>query len=151
MDSNGVDLIAIIFGAFNLLRLASYFPQITAVARDRHGATAISLSCWSIWIGANGSTGLYAWFNLQDQTLAWIGAFNAACCAVVVLLTMYKRAIVRRSLRPLRLGTGSRAAKPSLVATAEPGPRASDMPRCEAPTPVGSSKTGLNHLSGLCG
>jgi hypothetical protein len=150
MDSDGVDLIAIIFGAFNLLRLASYFPQITAVARDQHGATAISLSCWSIWIGANGSTGLYAWFNLQDETLAWIGAFNAACCAVVVLLTMYKRVTVRRPLRPLSLGSG--AAKPSLVSSAAPGARPGDMPRCEATTPVvGSGKTGLNHFSGLCG
>jgi hypothetical protein len=152
MDSDGLDLIAIIFGAFNLLRLASYFPQITAVARDQHGASAISLSCWSIWIGANGSTGLYAWFNLQDETLAWIGAFNAACCAVVVLLTMYKRVTVRRAIQPLSLGTGIGAAKPSLVSTAAPGARPDDAPRCQLQAHiVGSGKTGLNHFSGLCG
>ena len=51
---NTTDLLGMAFGFFNILRLVSYFPQIVAVARDQNGASAISFSCWTIWIGANG-------------------------------------------------------------------------------------------------
>ena len=74
-----IDLIALSFGFFNLLRLVSYLPQIVLVARDKHGATAISFSCWLIWIGANATTALYSWLRLNDAALASISAFNAAC------------------------------------------------------------------------
>lgn len=91
------DLVWIAFGASNVLRLASYGPQIVAVARDQNGATAISFTCWSIWVCANTSTALYAWINLGDAALTVISAFNASCCVIVLTLAAYKRARARRS------------------------------------------------------
>lgn len=96
MNTHAADLTLMAFGFFNLLRLASYFPQILAVVRDRQGATAISFSCWSIWVGANGSTAAYAWVNLGDGWLAAVHFFNAACCATVLLLAILKRRDWRR-------------------------------------------------------
>ena len=96
---SNVDVLGLAFGFFNVLRLLSYFPQIVAVARDQNGASAISFSCWSIWIGANGSTGLYAWIKIGDVPLALMSSFNAACCAAVLLLAVYKRATSGRNSR----------------------------------------------------
>ena len=97
------DAISFAFGLFNLLRLASYLPQIVAVARDDHGAHAISLTCWTVWIGANAMTALYAWVRLADVALASVSAFNTACCLLVFCVAGYKRVVFTRSRTIQRL------------------------------------------------
>ena len=79
------------------MRLVSYFPQIRAVARDKSGALAISISCWMIWIAWNASTALYAAINLGDMPLALISLFSATCCATLILLAFHKRVVARRT------------------------------------------------------
>ncbi|WP_428671920.1 hypothetical protein [Reyranella sp.] len=101
-----LDLIAIAFGASNALRLVSYLPQIVAVARDRHGAATISVSCWSIWIGANVSTALYAWAHLDDLSLVAVSVLNAAGCGTVLALALAKRFGAKRPLGILALFEG---------------------------------------------
>jgi hypothetical protein len=91
---DGLDPVGLAFGVFNILRLASYLPQIVAVARDKHGATAISFSCRMIWVGANATTALYVWFRFGDASLALVSGFNAACCLTVLILAAYKRTIM---------------------------------------------------------
>ena len=85
------DLSFYLFTIFNGLRVVSYLPQIVRVAQDKHGATAISYSTWLLWTAANATTGLYAHINLNDPALAAINWLNAACCALVIALTAYKR------------------------------------------------------------
>jgi hypothetical protein len=106
------DLITAAFGIFNALRLVSYIPQIVAVARDRHGAEAKSLSCWSIWVGANATAALYAWVNVGDAVLALTSGFNTVCCLTVVALALHKRAVTnihrgqaRNAPRPPSIGS----------------------------------------------
>lgn len=79
------------FSVFMTLRVVSYFPQIMKVAWDTNGATAISYSTWGLWTGANAATALYAAVNLEDLYLAWISGLSAACCIVVIVLTVTKR------------------------------------------------------------
>jgi hypothetical protein len=85
------DLTIALFSAFNVLRLASYLPQIIRIARDQMGAPTISCATWAMWIGANGSTAAYAAVNIHDWMLCVISAFNSLCCIIVIVLTIYKR------------------------------------------------------------
>lgn len=127
---HGLDVVTVAFAVFNGLRLVSYLPQILAVARDRTGARSISLTCWSIWIGANASTAGYAGLRLGDPAMAAVGSFNAICCATVLVLAICKRAAARRAaaaspdrgaagvaLAPPRISSRAMGAKASHTAT----------------------------------
>lgn len=85
------DLSFHLFVAMNALRVFSYLPQIWRVAVDRHGASAISYSCWSIWTGANAATASYALVNLGDVWLGVVSLSNTAGCLTVITLTWVKR------------------------------------------------------------
>jgi hypothetical protein len=97
---NGNDLVLLVFGVSNFLRLLSYLPQMWRVARDRHGAQAISCLTWNLWIAANASTALYAWTHLHDLPLAAMHTGNAICCSCVVALTVFKRSALRGGVTP---------------------------------------------------
>ena len=53
-------------------RIVAYLPQIICAARDRNGATAVSLTTWSLFAIANLSTASYAFTGSGDMTLAWV-------------------------------------------------------------------------------
>jgi hypothetical protein len=80
-----------LFTVFNALRIVSYLPQIHRIAGDPNGASSISYSTWLLWTAANGSTAVYSLFNLGDITLALTNGFNALCCAIVIVLTAFRR------------------------------------------------------------
>ena len=60
-------------------------------SRSPRRESYFSISCWGIWIGANVTTALYAWVNIADLSLTIISAFNALCCAIVLVVAICKR------------------------------------------------------------
>lgn len=84
-----------LFTVSNGLRIVSYLPQIYRVAVDPHGAAAIAYSSWLLWTVASAASALYAACNVLDPLLAAINAMNALCCLAVILLTAYKRRVLR--------------------------------------------------------
>jgi hypothetical protein len=98
-----------LFTIFNVLRITSYLPQIYRVATDPYGASAIAYSTWGLWAAANASTALYAAYNVFDLPLAAINLLNALCCLLVILLTIYRRRMFRRSQASAPVTATSRA------------------------------------------
>jgi len=106
----------LVFVVFSSLRIISYFPQIYRVATDDNGASAIAYSTWSLWVGANVSTALYASVNLQDAYLASVSIHYAVCCVLVIVLTIAKRRLFRSRAHRKTGRTVSRATEMAIEA-----------------------------------
>jgi hypothetical protein len=98
----------LIFTVFSSLRTVSYIPHVK-VASDTNGATAISYATWSLWTGANVATALYAAVNLSDLYLAAVSGIYAACCVIVIIVTMVKRRSRLRSSDNIALSPRKRS------------------------------------------
>jgi hypothetical protein len=83
--------ITAVYVACNAVRLLSYIPQIVAVARERSGAHALSLTTWFFWTLSNASTAIYCSTVINDVLLASTMWGNAAGCMAVASLTLLKR------------------------------------------------------------
>ena len=86
------DVALLAFTATNSVRVFAYLPQITSVARDRNGASAVSLSTWAMFTVSHLSTMAYGLLVVSDAKMAAIFGVNALCSVVIVALTLHKRA-----------------------------------------------------------
>ena len=113
------DLTLALFAASNAFRLVAYIPQIKKAAKDRHGASAISYTTWSLFLAANVSTVAYAVVNRADWWLAACFSSNAVCCIAILAVAYWKAHCHARAFSPrsengdAARDTGSRAAQPS--------------------------------------
>jgi len=94
------DLTLALFAASNAFRLVAYIPQIKKAAKDRHGASAISYTTWSLFLAANMSTVAYAVVNRADWWLAACFSSNAVCCIAILAVAYWKAHCHARAFSP---------------------------------------------------
>ncbi len=75
----------------NSIRSLFYIPQILVVARSVDGARDIALSTWCMWVLNNLIGALYGAFIAHDVALAMSFVVSALGCAVVIVLSVWKR------------------------------------------------------------
>jgi hypothetical protein len=85
------DMTLALFAACNSLRVVAYIPQIITAANDQNGASAISVTTWSLFLIANVSTVAYALVNRSDFVLAGCFSLNAVCCIAILAVAGCKR------------------------------------------------------------
>jgi len=103
------DLAFLSFTACNSVRVFAYVPQIRSVARDRNGASAISLTTWGMFAVSHLSTMAYGHFVVADGKMALIFGANTLCCLAILALTLAKRA--QGPARPYPLDEARRRAR----------------------------------------
>ena len=81
----------ILFVGLNAARTIGYWPQIISIYRDPGCASAVSVWTWMIFTAANATTAAHAVVGLEDLIVATVFALNAISCAIIVVLTIYKR------------------------------------------------------------
>lgn len=91
MLTTPADYAIALFAATNMARAVAYIPQIKRVWRDRHGAAAVSIWTWTLFVAANTATVFYSLAVSGDTLIAFVFSFNALGCAFIVGLTASKR------------------------------------------------------------
>jgi hypothetical protein len=96
MQASPADYAVLVFAGTNAARAIAYVPQIIRVCRDDNGATAVSIWTRLLFVVANVATVFYSVVVSKDNLIAFIFAFNASGCALIVVLTASKRWIASR-------------------------------------------------------
>jgi hypothetical protein len=86
------DITLAAFTLCNSARVVAYVPQITRAAADRGGAQAISFTTWALFLLSNASAVAYALVNKDDWAMALLFLGNAAGCAAIIGVGLWKRA-----------------------------------------------------------
>ena len=89
----GAEVVILLFSVCNSLRLFAYLPQLVSVLRDRNGASGVSLTTWTLFTLANGSTTTYALIIIGDTRMSVLFAFNTIFSFGIAFGTFVKRRI----------------------------------------------------------
>lgn len=89
------EIVVLAFAATNGMRIIAYVPQITRLARDESGASAISSCTWVLFLMSNLSTAAYSSVVVHEPWMTGVFVINAVFCAAIVALI----ALSRRSRR----------------------------------------------------
>lgn len=85
------DIVVVMFSVCNSLRLFAYLPQLVSVLRDRNGASGVSLTTWTLFALANGSTTTYAIVVVDDMRMGVLFACNTVFSFGIAFGTFVKR------------------------------------------------------------